>query len=168
MKTITQEEILNRFFVYESKGFHIDSRLVGEVNKGGSFYIIELNDEEAFLSLIWQEIDDSRLLTLKNKSRKLLDVANRFIEKKYSFDTLSRYIGLSANEHNPKWFEKCIPIDDEFNYENYGLISIVPATDGERKQSLNGSFYIYDGIHKSIVLATKLLKNEIAFQKIKA
>ena len=47
-----------------------------------------------------------------------------------------------------------------------GFISVVPANDKEREQTPSGSFYIYDGMHKSLVLAVKLLQKEIDYQKI--
>ncbi|MCF8241356.1 MAG: hypothetical protein K9J16_08205 [Melioribacteraceae bacterium] len=168
MKSISQEILLNRLNNFKLGGHHIDSRLMDEVKNGGCFYIIELNDEESFLSLIWQEIDDTRLLTPKGETRRLLDVAERFIENKYSFEDLSKSIGMTSDKHKPEWFEKCIPINSDFKYDNFGLITIVPANDSERKQCPKGSFYIYDGIHKSLVLSTKLLKKEIGYQKIEA
>lgn len=168
MKNVRQEDLIKRLIDFEQKGFHIDSRLMDEVKKGGYFYLIELPDKESFYSLIWQESDPARFLTPPGKSRCLLDVAQRFIENKYSFKQLSKSIGLPANQHNPKWFEKCIPIESDFHYEKFGLISIVSANDSERKQSPNGTFYIYDGIHKSLVLATKLVSKEIDYHKIEA
>lgn len=168
MKSISQVDLINRLNNFKSSGNHIDSRLMNEVENGGCFYIIELNDEESFFSLIWQEINDSRLLTPKGESRRLLDVAERFIANKYSFEQLSKFTGMAPDQHNPEWFKKCIPINSDFKYANFGLITIVSANDGERKQCPKGSFYIYDGIHKSLVLATKLLKKEIDYQKIEA
>lgn len=168
MRNVSQEDMLNQLKGLERKGFHIDSRLMKEVNNEGSFYIIDLEDEESFYSLIWQESDPARLLTPAGKSRRLKDVATRFIQNKYSFEQLSQSLGLPVDQHDPKWFKKCIPINAGFKYENFGLLAIVPANDGERKQCPNGSFYIYDGIHKSLVLSVKLFRKEIEYEKIEA
>jgi len=167
MRELGKKELTDCLRNHRSKGFHVDKRLMREVISGGKYYLIELKDKESFLSLIWQEIDASRLLTPKNESRCLKDVANRFIKKNYSFTKLSNSMGLPPSKHNPKWFQKCNQMYQSFDYEKFGVITVVPANDIERAQSPEGTFYVYDGIHKSLVLAVKLLEG-YNFNKVKA
>lgn len=150
-----------------ANGHHVDSRLRRAVSIGNSFSIT-LEDQDSFLSLIWQEIDDSRLLTPRCQPRTLREVAMRFIHAGYNYESLACDIGLSHNQHQPAWFAKCIPIANSFSYEAFGSIALVPANDSERTQSPTGSFYIYDGIHKTLVLSTLLLSEQIAFQPLEA
>ena len=168
MKTISKDEVNKYLNCRKNRGLHIDSRLMDAIKKDKCFYLIELNDEESFLSLIWHEIDASRLLTPKGESRCLQDVANRFNKRNYTFEKLSESMNLSANQHDPHWFEACIPINNNFEYENFGWIVIQEANENEMKQSPCGTFYIYDGAHKSLVLATKLKEKEIEYKKIEA
>ena len=148
-------------------GYHVDSRLSREVLSGTLFSIV-FEDQDSFLSLIWQEIDDSRLLTPLGQSRTLKDVATRFIEAQYTFSILAGEMGLSLDQHKPSWFQKCVPIADSFCYRAFGCIAVVLATDGERSKSPSGTFYIFDGVHKTLVLSTLLLTKKIDFQPIEA
>jgi hypothetical protein len=168
MKFLNQEDASNLLNEQKEKGFHVDSRLLEEVKKDGRYFIIDLKDKESFLSLIWQESDPGRLLTPRNQTRCLSDVGKRFIDNNYTFEKLSEPMGLSSTLHDPEWFRKCNNINDKFDFNHFGLLAIVPSTDGERQQSAHGTFYIYDGMHKSLVLTIKLLKEEIEYQNIQA
>jgi hypothetical protein len=68
--------------------------------------------------------------------------------------------------HNPGWFERCIEMDAAFEYERFGRVAVVLPTDSERRQSLFGSFYIYDGVHRTLVLAKRLLSGQIHFRPL--
>ncbi len=123
-----------------------------------------------FLSLIWHEIDESRLLTPKNESRTVKDVAKRMIEKRYTFQSLSRNQGLPLNQHDPEWFHKCCALDSDFDYNRFGTIWLVIANDDEKSKALpSAKFYIYDGCHRSLVLGKRLLTGESKYeQQVKA
>jgi hypothetical protein len=43
---------------------------------------------------------------------------------------------------------------------------VTPLIDGEKRDSPDGTYYVYDGVHKSIVLAKKLLRNELEFKPV--
>jgi len=64
------------------------------------------------------------------------------------------------------WFKKCIEIDTAFDYSKLGLIVLMPLKNSEKSETPQGTFYIYDGVHKTIVLAKKLLRNEIKFEAV--
>jgi hypothetical protein len=148
-------------------GYHVDSRLLHE-SKLGHTYSITIEDQETFLSLIWQERDDSRLLTPHDQPRTLRDVAMRIIDGQHTFSSLACDLGRPRDQHRPDWFQKCIPIAESFSYDAFGPVALVPATDGERRQSPNGTFYIYDGIHKTLVLSTLLLNRTLSFRPLDA
>ena len=44
----------------------------------------------------------------------------------------------------------------------------LPANDAEQRQSRTGTFYIFDGVHKTLVLATLLLRNLISYKPVNA
>lgn len=167
MKRIENNSVRDICTARVKAGYNVDSRLLKELEHGSTF-TITLEDTDSFLSLIWQEIDDSRLLTPRGKSRTLRDVAGRVVVGAHTFESLARDCGLPAQQHNPSWFQKCIPIANDFSYEAFGFVAIVPANDNEQKQSPNGSFYIFDGIHKTLVLSTLLIKQQIAYKPVQA
>ncbi len=77
-------------------------------------------------------------------------------------------LGLPREQHHPEWFEKCIAIDEAFDYSRFGFLALAHATESERKQSPRGTFYIYDGVHRTLVLAKRLLSRETNFQLLTA
>jgi hypothetical protein len=147
--------------------FHVDARVYEELEKDGSIFLIEIENQELFFSLIWHEIEASRLLTPPGKSRTLEDVGGRFSENGHTFSQLATNFGKLPTEHNPNWFSGLEEMDNNFDYDKFGYIILTSATSEESKQSPKGSFYIYDGSHKSLVLAKKLKNGEIAFRPIK-
>lgn len=165
MKKITQEEARKVLLQREEDGLKVDKRLLDEIKKG-DLYLISLEDEHSFLSLIWHAIDDSRILTPQGQSRTLRDVAQRLIDNNYSLNALSSNLDLNANQYNPKWFDKCKKINDNFDIDKFGWIAVTPATEDELRSSPKGTFYIYDGTHKSLVLAKLLLDKKIYFKTL--
>jgi hypothetical protein len=168
MKKIEKETALAALKERQSLGFHVDARLLEKIESASNIYLFQLYDEESFLSLIWQEINETRLLTPAKQSRTLFDVATRFVQNGYTFEGLNKDMGLARKQHQPEWFSKCIPIDSEFDFAHFGWIVLVSAIDHEREQSPNGSFYVFDGVHKTLVLAKRLIAREITFQPIEA
>ncbi len=139
-----------------------------EAIESSEAYQLTIEDHESFLSLVWQEIDDSRLLTPPKQPRSLRDVAQRFVEGDYTFETLSLPLGLPPTKHQPEWFQKCLPIAESFQYDSFGFVTLMQLNDWERKQTPHGTFYIYDGAHKSLVLSTLLVKGDTIFQPVDA
>jgi hypothetical protein len=153
----------------QKAGYHVDNRLLTEVERSdGEQFLIRLEDEDSFLSLIWQESDPARLLTPPGQPRTLRDVARRMIERGYTFEALNRDLGRSRAEHHPEWFEPCVHINRSFDYAKFGWVAVVAANDGERSQSPRGTFYIFDGVHKTLVLAARLLRGETCYQAVEA
>ena len=57
-------------------------------------------------------------------------------------------------------------IDVAFDYTKFGLIVLTPMVNSEKSETPQGTFYIFDGVHKTIVLAKKLLRKEIEFEDV--
>ena len=168
MRQISKNEVLQELCRRRSAGQHVDDRLVDTVNNSNALYIITLRDELSFSSLIWWEADESRCLTPAGKSRTLLDITMRMTEKDWSFADLTSNLGLNPNEHKPEWFKPCLKINEEFNYELFGWIAVIQADDVERKQSPHGSFSIYDGVHKTLVLSNLLSSKKLEYKPVGA
>jgi hypothetical protein len=149
-------------------GHHVDSRLLKEIEREGWLYLFPVEDEATFLSLNWQESDPARLLTPNGQPRTLRDVAERLIGAGYTFESLTKSLGLPRTQHHTEWFEPCVRIDAAFDFNQFGWVAVVATNDGERRQSPCGTFYLFDGMHKTLVLAKRLLKKESEFQAIEA
>jgi (2Fe-2S) ferredoxin len=168
MRCINSEEVRRIVREHVQRGHHVDTRLQDTIGKPGNQFLLRLEDEESFLSLIWHEIDSARLLTPKGQPRTLGDVADRLLRDHYTFTSLTRSLGLPSHQHYPDWFKRCLQIDGEFDFRHFGWVAVVAANDAERQQSPLGTFYIYDGAHKALVLAKRLLKKETVYQPIEA
>jgi hypothetical protein len=166
VQAVDKDHILHQLESKQGCGEHVDDRLFAAVRGSQALYLLRMDDEESLLSLVWQERDDTRLLTPREQPRTLKDVCHRLQGR--GFGQLASPLGLPTDQHNPAWFRKCAEIDAAFDYSRFGWISVVPPTDNERTQSPRGSFYIYDGVHRSLVLASRLLGREIDFQPIAA
>lgn len=144
---------------------HTSKTRVQCYEKDKKYYKSKLSRCE-FLSLIWHEIDASRLLTPKNESRTVRDVADRMIEKGYTFQSLSRNLCLPDDQHDPKWFRECCAIDRHFDYNRFGTICLVIANSNEKNNApASAKFYIYDGCHRSLVLGKRLLTGESKYEQ---
>ena len=139
-----------------------------EIDESGQLYLIRLEDEESFFSLIWQESDPARLLTPADQPRATRDVVSRLIANDYSFESLSKTLGKPRDQHHPEWFLPCVEIDRVFDFNKFGWVAVVAANDDGRRQSPGGSFYLFDGMHKTLVLAKRLMNKKTDFQPIEA
>jgi hypothetical protein len=152
---VTVRSILDR---HEASGFHVDDRLRGEVYKPGEMFLDTLATREEFLRLVWQSIDDTRPLVPVGAPRTLSDCAQRLLQYGWKFQAL---LDLGF-----KWFEKCVDIDVGFDYAKVGLVALTPLIEPERRETPAGSYYIYDGVHKSIVLAKRLLQRQTGYESV--
>ena len=150
-----------------AKGCKVDSRILCYFKSGDyGFYKSEL-DENKFLSVIWPEMNVSRLLTPECEPRTIRDVAERLI-KCHTFESLCQDQGRPDTEHDPSWFDKCLKIDSEFDYDRFCAMWLVEENCIEHKQSPLGKYYIQDGAHRSLVLGKRLLKCEEEYCPVKA
>ncbi len=143
---------------HQANGLHVDARLLAEIEKPGEMLIGSLESREDLLNLVWQSIDDTRPLAPVGSTRTLGDCATRLSHFGWQFHTLVTS-GFG-------WFKRCIDIDAAFDYSKVGFLVLTPLVNSEKRETPQGTYYIYDGAHKSIVLAKKLLRNEITFQAV--
>jgi hypothetical protein len=115
MELVSSADILRRLNERTVHGHHVDARLIQAVKMPGTFFLLTLDDEQTFLSLIWQEIDPTRLLTPHGQPRTLGDVANRMIRLSWTFASLSNPMGLPPTQHVPAAFESFEKINSAFN-----------------------------------------------------
>jgi len=94
MRHVGSMEVLKRLRERQSGGYHVDPRLLQEVQAPGDLFLFTLQDEDSFLSLIWQAINPTRLLTPSEQPRTLRDVAGRMIENSWTFERLASSLGL--------------------------------------------------------------------------
>lgn len=160
MRRVSAHEVRAALGQHRTAGFHVDSRLFREVEKPGDMCVLCLQDTDAFLGLVWQSIDAARPLVPIGEPRSLRDCASRLSAFGWDFKSLV--------EAGHSWFSKCVGIDASFDYSSLGWIAITPCNPSEKRETPGSTYYIYDGVHKSIVLAKKLLKNEVDYQPLEA
>jgi hypothetical protein len=146
----------------------VDPTLIEAIAHGRELYLLRLEDQVSFLSLVWYQAPAVRLLVPDGEPRTLRDVAQRLIQRGHSFQALCNNSALPSGEFEPGFFKPCLEIDVGFDFRRFGWIAVVAAADEERAQSPLGSFYIYDGLHKSLVLAKRLLAGETTYQPVEA
>ena len=139
-------------------GLHVDDRLFREIDKPGTLSWLAFEREDEFLRLVWQAIDDTRPLTPHGESRTLKDCAARLAAFDWNFAALGR--------RGFPWFERCVEIDLAFDFAKFCWVAVTPLAEGERKETPNGNFYVYDGVHKSIVLAKKIIRRELQYRPL--
>jgi hypothetical protein len=166
MKWVSSADVLSRLHDREARGHHVDARLIQAVMGPGSLFLLTLDDEQSFLSLIWQEIDPTRLLTPRGLPRTLGDVAGRMVEHAWTFASLSQPMGLPPTQHLPAAFESFERINSEFDFAEFDFVAVMAANDSERRQSPHGTFYIYDGVHRTLVLAHRILTKQSLYQPV--
>lgn len=154
-ESISREDVEARLNNHKQNGFHVDSRLLQAIFQPGQLSLLTLETEDEFLRLVWQAVDETRPLTPKAQPRSVKDCAFRLRFFGWSFEAL---VG-----HGFPWFQKCADIDLAFDFGKVGWIAVTPLLAGEQKETPHGSYYIYDGVHKSIVLAKRLLCRELHY-----
>jgi hypothetical protein len=149
-------------------GNKVDDPLMEAIRSPCKLFLLRLEDAETVLSLIWYQALAVRVLAPPGTPRTLRDVAQRVIQRGYTFDALSTGRTPPPDEHDPDIFRPCIPIDGSFDFCKFGWVAVVAPTGEERHESPRGSYYIFDGLHKSLVLAKRLLAGQTNFQTIEA
>jgi hypothetical protein len=155
INTLAIRSILEK---HSASGSHVDDRLLREISKPGKMYLGLLPSKEEFLKLVWQSIDATRPLSPAGQPRTLRDCASRLAECEWQFQSLV--------DGGFTWFQKCVDIDEEFDYSKLGLIALTPLTPSEKDETPAGTYYIYDGVHKSIVLAKRILRGETEYEPV--
>lgn len=160
MRRVHVDEALGALQRHQAAGLHVDSRLIRQVQAPGQMYALSLPDAAAFLALIWQSTNDTRPLAPVQQPRTLIGCASRLAAFEWRFENLA--------QAGYPWFGKCETIDTDFDRSSFGQLALTPCTVSERHASPGGTYYIYDGVHKSIVLAKKLFRREIEYEPVEA
>jgi hypothetical protein len=145
---------------------HVDPYVDDVVENAKKIYHVRFQDDERFLALIFPEVNGCQAIAPLKESRTLRDVANRMIYNDWTFEDLNENLGFSPKQHDPELFVKTRYLDENFDYDKFGLLILAPSTEEERDQSPTGSFYIYDGFHRSLVLAKRLLLEEVEYKQV--
>lgn len=145
MHAIDKTDVLHRLLSRRQSGFSVDDRLIKEIHEPGDLFLITLNSQKQFLNLVWQSTSATRPLTPIGSSRTLADCACRLEKFNWSFSELQR--------NGYSWFERCISLDAAFDFAKFDWIALVPMNQHERQENPLGNYYIFDGVHKTIVLA---------------
>ena len=161
-KRISPAEARKVLVARQTGGDHVDSRILRELDALGELHLITLKTSDEFLSLIWQSSSECRPLAPVGETRILHDCALRLEQYDWSFHNV-----CESGSGYP-WFEKCVQIDESFDLSRFHWIALTPCVNNELRESPRGTYYIYDGVHKAIVLAKKLIRNELAYTPITA
>ena len=168
MRQVSRTEVLHVLEERHRTGIHIDRRVFTAVDASTALFLVTLANEDSFLSLVWQQSDGVRLLAPHGRPRTLRDVAQRMREASSTFEMLASDLGRPKDEHDPDWFRVCAKINAAFDFDRFGWVTVVPANDSERRQTPDGSLYIYDGVHKTLVLSKRLVSGETLFRPVEA
>jgi len=158
MRQVETEKVLCALKQHRNEGSHVDSRLLREVQAPGELYLFAIREATDFLRLVWQSIDHARPLVPVHQPRTLRDCAFRLAAFDWRFDKLVQ-AGYS-------WFSRCADIDSAFDYSRFGWIALTACKPSEQQEAPLGTYYVYDGVHKSIVLAKKILRNEVIYKPL--
>ncbi len=145
---------------HKEHGLHVDSRLLREIDQPGQVALLILETENEFLDLVWQAVPATRPLTPQGHPRSLRDCASRLASVGWSFEALV--------EAGYPWFQTCNIIDRAFDIDKVGCVAVTPLVATEAQDTPHGTYYVYDGVHKSIVLAKRLLRREVQYAPMKA
>jgi hypothetical protein len=75
-------------------------------------------------------------------------------------------MGFESAWHDPAAFREFEAMSSSFDLDAFDFIAVTPATDPEGQQSPGGTLYIFDGVHRSLVLAHRLMTNQSKYHPI--
>ena len=150
------------------QGHRVDSRIYRLLYEQNPVYATVIETQEEFLKLIFHEGCPSRLLTPAEQPRSLEDVVNRMENMNLTFETLTHDLSHDRYYHHPEWFSQCVQINSAFTYDYFSPIFLTDSTDLELFQTPGSPFHIYDGTHRSLVLAWKIIKEGFQYERIRA
>jgi hypothetical protein len=77
-------------------------------------------------------------------------------------------MGLMPTYHDPAAFESFRSLDADFDISKFDFIAVTPANDSEKRQSPSGTYYIYDGVHRALVLAHRVMSRQMEYHPVEA
>lgn len=166
MKFISKENALAVIKDQQEKGYHIDPKVELATAGAKALFSLTIDDQQTLLSLVMANNSGHRFLTPKKQARTLLAVTERLLENNLHLSDLAH--GNVDEEYNPVWFRPCVEIDAQFDYERFGWVYLTFPAKHHLKYSPGGTFRIYDGNRKCLVLGKRLLAGETSYKKIPA
>jgi len=141
----------------QARGCHFSDRLRTEVDNPGERILVRAPTANEFFMLLWQSDSNTRPLAPEGEPRTVRDCAMRLAGYGWRFQNL-----VSLTD----WFQRCAAIDENFDYSMLCWIVITPLITEERRVTPDATFYIFEGVHRSIVLAKRLLMREERYRPI--
>ena len=158
LRTLDAAEVKSQLESQQSHGCRISDRLHKEVDSPGERILVKAPTANEFLTLLWQSDSNTRLLAPDRNPRTVRDCAKRLANFGWRFQNL-------VSESN-NWFQRCADIDENFDYAKLGWIVLTPLIPNERRETPDATFYIFEGVHRSIVLAKRLLREEEKYKPL--
>ena len=134
-------------------------------------WITSLSQAE-FLSLQLRDQGSSKCLTPAGASHALSDVVKLMKHNGWTFSSLaSEDLDTNQVPRNPEWFMSCAEIYADFDMSKLGDLAVHPRK-GFKKIAVQDGKYIpsyheiYEGQHRALVFAQKLLDGEVEWSEL--
>lgn len=164
------ERALEYVVLHRNAGHHVDSRVHRLLLERNPVEELHIEDEERFLKLQFHCNPASRLLAPLGEPRTLFDVASRMIKYDLTFESLTRrHEAFESSIHKPEWFEPCLKIQKAgIDPESFGCLFLMGLTEHELERTPSASYSIYDGTHRSLVMAYMVMTGATQFSGVNA
>ena len=154
---------------HESNGHHVDNRVKRLLESGNPVISERIENGKQFLRLLYHDNQRvSGFLTPYHAPRTLRDVIARIESLGLNMLTVARRTPSIPTElHDPQWFLGSQRLyENGFKFSNFGRLFLMDLIQEEQAWSPNAYSSIYDGTHRSLVLAWLLIHREIEFQPV--
>jgi hypothetical protein len=139
--------------------------LAKECADRGDLYLYGIAEPDQFLDIAWQELAAKTKAITQGGQRTLRDVAQVVLDRYGSFAELIK--ARPAADFDPGWFLSCAEIEAHFDWSRWAEPWLVPATPGDHGGQTT-EWYVWEGVHSTIVLAKGLIDNSIEWQPMEA
>jgi len=131
----------------------------------GPIFGAEIDRPDVFLKLNLRYQKVTHPIAPLDDSLELEQIIGRMRDSQQDFRTL-------ANEQDDpnkrKWFTRVADIIQKFSYEDFGLIALEPSAPGLLKPEEATCYSIFEGQHRSLALAWRLMGDIQSFKPIQA
>ena len=140
-----------------------------------AFRVIHIEREADFWKLCWQSVDIYRFLTPVGLCRNLRCVVDRMKTLDVSLAELADPHARQDLARNAAWFEVCVAIAANFNWARFQgsgsageAIRLRFVNHVERGECPGATWYIADGVHRTLVAAVLLDQGVIQWRPVNA
>ncbi len=151
-----------------SKGFHIDDRIVKTIELPDRSPVsqVSLKSKDDFLRLQYHDNDASWIFIPSGFPRTLKDCVEGMLDKKLTPQKLAHDFG--PPEAHRAWFADKLSIYTNFDYNSFYSLFLLNFSGADRRTSAEANYIIFDGQHRSLFLAYKLMEEHVEFSPINA